>query len=104
MEPKLCTSDFIYFVEEDALLDNKVSGRKPISPVDALDLAAQRVNGWQRVMLSSGSNLPRGARPGRGGGMYNKDAYYIVAMPDKKGLFKRPYGDPEFEIEALISF
>lgn len=104
MEPQLCTSDYIYFIEEDALLDNRSSGRRPQTPVDAHDLASQRVNGWQRVMLSAGYDLPRGARSGSSGGRYDEDAYYIVAMPDKKGLFKRPYGDPEFEFEALISF
>lgn len=104
MEPELCTSDFIYFIEQDALLDNMVSGREPQTPVDAHDLASMPVNGWQRVMLSAGYNLPRGARSGSSGGRYNENAFYIVAMPDKNGKFKRPYGDPEFELEALISF
>ena len=104
MEPKLCTSDFIYFIEEDALLDNRRSGSRPITPVDGHDLAHQRVNGWQRVMLSAGYDLPKGARSGSGDSRYDENAYYIVAMPDKKGQFARPYGDPEFEFEALISY
>jgi hypothetical protein len=104
MKPEECTSDFIYFIEEDALLDNRRSGRRPITPVDGHDLAHQRVNGWQRVMLSAGYDLPKGARSGSGGSGYDEDAYYIVAMPERNGQFARPYGDPEFEFEALISF
>ena len=114
MKPEECTSDFIYFIEEDALLDNRRSGRRPITPVDGHDLAHQRVNGWQRVMLSAGYDLPKGAGSGRGGrgaslqdrggSGYDEDAYYIVAMPERNGQFARPYGDPEFEFEALISY
>ena len=103
MKPELCTSDFIYFIEDDALLDNRGSGRRPITPVDGHDLAHQRVNGWQRVMVSQGSDLnPTGARRSRQ--MYEEDSWYIVAMPTSGGNFPRPYGDPEFEYEALISF
>jgi len=103
MEPQLCTSDYIFKIEEDVILSNRRK-KNPISPVDGYDLARLRVNGWQRVMLTEGYNLPGGARSGRGGSGYKEEAYYIVAMPGRMGQFARPYGDPEFEFEALISF
>ena len=47
MKPIECTSDFIYFIEDDELYSNRVSYEVIAdSPVDAQDLAQQLVNGW----------------------------------------------------------
>jgi len=58
MKPLECTSEFIYFIEGDELYSNKVSFEVIVgSPVDAQDLAQQRVNGWYKVELAFGEDL-----------------------------------------------
>jgi hypothetical protein len=103
MKPIECTSDFIYFIEQDVIYSNRVSF-EPVTdpPVDGQDLAGMRVNGWRRVMLCLGQNIPRASRRDRN--VYDEDTWYIVAEPTRNGDFKMPLGDPEFEYEALISF
>jgi hypothetical protein len=105
MKPQLCTSDFIYFIDDDELYSNRVSYKLIASNCDAHDLAHQRVNGWRRVMLSLAEDLRAEVRLKlEREGAYEPETWFIVAEPGAKGSFPRPYGKLEFEYEALISF
>jgi hypothetical protein len=98
MKPLECTSDFIYFIEDDELYSNKVSYEVIVgSPVDAQDLAQQRINGWYKVELALGEDLNKVAvRP-----EYEPDSWYIVdSMMGVK--LKGPVDVQKYE--ALISF
>jgi hypothetical protein len=93
-----CTSDFIYFVENDELYSNRVNYEVIArSPVDAQDLAQQRVQGWRRVKLALGEDLNEvSARP-----EYEDESWYIVdSMMGVK--LKGPVDVQKYE--ALISF
>ena len=98
MKPLECTSDFIYFIEDDELYSNKVSYEVIVgSPVDAQDLAQQRVQGWRRVKLALGEDLNEASdRP-----EYEDESWYIVdSMMGVK--LKGPAAVQKYE--ALISF
>ena len=98
MKPLECTSDFIYFIKDDELYSNKVSYEVIVgSPVDAQDLAQQRVQGWRRVKLALGEDLNEAsARP-----EFRDDRWYIVdSMMGVK--LKGPVDVQKYE--ALISF
>lgn len=107
MKPELINSDYIYKIEADELINIRGGEVEATSPVDGHDLASMPVRGWYRAMVSKGSDLPTGTRRSRADRKEDDrrgGAYYIVAMPNNNGDFDRPYGDPEFEFEAFVSF
>ena len=93
-----CTSDFIYFVEDDELYLNSVSYEVIAdSPVDAQDLARKPVEGWRRVKLALGEDLNEVSARAE----YEPDSWYIVdSMMGVK--LKGPVDVQKYE--ALISF
>jgi len=93
-----CTSDFIYFVEDDELYSNRVNYEVIAhSPVDAQDLAQQRVQGWRRVKLALGEDLNEASASSE----FRDDRWYIVdSMMGVK--LKGPVDVQKYE--ALISF
>lgn len=101
MKPLECTSDFIYFIEDDELYSNKVSYEVIVgSPVDAQDLAQQRVNGWYKVELALGEDLNKVAtRP-----EYEPDSWYIIKGPVPTGFVRLKNPESFRKYAALISF
>jgi hypothetical protein len=93
-----CTSEYIYFIEDDELYLNSVSYEVIAdSPVDAQDLARKPVKGWRRVKLALGEDLNEvSVRP-----EYEDQSWYIVdSMMGVK--LKGPVDVQKYE--ALISF
>ena len=101
MKPLECTSDFIYFIEKDQLYSNRVSFEVIAdSPVDAQDLAQQRVNGWYKVELADGEDLNKVAvRP-----EYEPDSWYIVGGQGSLLGVKLKNPESVRKYAALISF
>ena len=101
MKPIECTSDFIYFIDDDELYSNRVSYEVIADPpVDAQDLAQQLVNGWYKVELALGEDL----REVDARSDYQPDTWYIVK--GKGSMIKINVRLPETvqTYEALISF
>lgn len=101
MKPIECTSDFIYFLEEDELHSNSVSYEIIAkSPVEALDIAGQNVNGWYKVELAHGEDLSKVDRKHE----YDLDTWYIVGgRGNMMGIRLKNPGSVK-TYEALISF
>ena len=101
MKPLECTSDFIYFIEGDELYSNKVSFEVIVgSPVDAQDLAQQRVNGWYKVELAFGEDLNKVAvRP-----EYEPESWYIVGGQGSMLGVRLKNPESVRKYAALISF
>ena len=101
MKALKCTSDFIYFIDDDELYSNRVSYELIAnSPVDAQDIAQKRVGGWYKVELALGEDLNE-LVPGD----YEDDSWYIVGgQGPAMGIRLK---DPSMKLrkyEALISF
>jgi hypothetical protein len=97
MKPPKCTSDLIYFIEDDELYSNRVSYEVIAdSPVDAQDLAQQRVSGYHKVELALGDHLQEVDTED-----YEPDSWYIVGG---QGGSRNRLADSVRTWEALISF
>lgn len=100
MKPPKCTSDLIYFIEDDELYSNKVSYEVIAdSPVDAQDLAQQRVSGYYKVELALGEDLQEVDTED-----YEPDSWYIVGGQGNMMGIRLQNADSVRAYEALISF
>lgn len=100
MKPMECTSDFIYFLDDDELYSNRVSYELIASPVDAQDLAQQRINGWYKVELALGEDLNEVDPRNR----YENDSWYIVGGQGSMMGIRLKDPNSVQKYEALISF
>lgn len=100
MKPPKCTSDIIYFIEDDELYSNRVSYEVIArSPVDAQDLAQQKANGYYKVELAYGEDLQAVDTED-----YESDSWYIVGGQGNTMGIRLQNADSIRTYEALISF
>lgn len=99
-KPPKCTSDFIYIIDEDRLIDNVGGFREPKEPVDAHDLASMPVDGYYRVELARGSDLNEVSTRAE----YDDNSWYIVGGQGSMMGVRLKSPNSVKKYEALISF
>ena len=101
MKALKCTSDFIYFIADDELYSNRVSYELIArAPVDAQDLAQQKINGWYKVELALGEDLNEVSTRAE----YEPDSWYIVGGQGSMLGVRLKNPNSVRKYEALISF
>jgi hypothetical protein len=101
MKPIECTSDYIFFIDENEIYSNSVSYELINDSPDAQDLAGLRVKGWYRVELALGEDL-RDNFDARNN--YRPDSWYIVKGEGNMMRLNVRLPRSIETYEALISF